>query len=255
MNRTVVTPGYLPQSHVQGSHPPQSRSDAPWPPEAPGVSTRALDTLRFCTFRLRSVLIPQIRRATDVLLGSAGLILMLPITAIVGALIKLDDGGHIMFCQMRVGKDGRTFRCWKFRSMSMDAELRRQELVKDQDSVGVVRFKMSADPRTTRVGRFIRRLSLDELPQLWNVVRGDMSLVGPRPPIPEEVCKYDPHTWGRLDVRPGLTCIWQISGRSIIPFHQQVVMDLDYIQRQSLLLDWGILLKTIPAVLTARGAC
>ena len=138
--------------------------------------------------------------------------------------------------------------------MFVDAEQRKQELLAENDMDGGTTFKMKRDPRITRVGRFIRKASIDELPQLWNVFVGDMSLVGPRPPVPREVANYTAYDRQRLMVKPGITCIWQVSGRSDIPFEEQVGLDIKYIVGRSLRMDVGLLLRTIPAVLFARGA-
>jgi lipopolysaccharide/colanic/teichoic acid biosynthesis glycosyltransferase len=143
---------------------------------------------------------------------------------------------------------------WKFRSMYIDADARLKEIMAQNEMSGGVIFKMKNDPRIIPVGRFIRKASIDELPQLWNVLKGDMSLVGPRPALPSEVNQYSLQDRQRLEVIPGITCIWQVSGRSDIPFPQQVQLDVQYIQSQSLLLDIKLLLKTIPAVLLSRGA-
>src|SRR5262249_4161617 len=154
----------------------------------------------------------------------------------------------------RVGRHGRRFTMCKFRSMVPNAEaLKAQLLVRNEMADGII-FKIRRDPRVTRVGRLIRKLSLDELPQLFNVLRGDMSLVGPRPPVPSEVARYDPAHRRRLSARPGITCLWQVSGRNEIDFSGQVRLDVQYIERQTLGLDVVILLRTIPAVLTGRGA-
>lgn len=138
--------------------------------------------------------------------------------------------------------------------MFVDAEQRKQELQAENEMDGGTTFKMKRDPRITRVGRFIRKASIDELPQLWNVFVGDMSLVGPRPPVPQEVANYSAYDRQRLMVKPGITCIWQVSGRSDIPFDEQVGLDIKYIVGRSLRMDVGLLLRTIPAVLFARGA-
>jgi lipopolysaccharide/colanic/teichoic acid biosynthesis glycosyltransferase len=143
---------------------------------------------------------------------------------------------------------------WKFRSMYTDAEERKKELMARNEMAGGVLFKMKDDPRVTRVGRVIRKTSIDELPQLWNVLKGDMSLVGPRPPVPQEVDEYSLSDRRRLEVIPGITCIWQVSGRSDIPFDQQVELDVQYIQSQSFWTDIKILLKTVPALLFGTGA-
>lgn len=194
------------------------------------------------------------KRSFDIFITTIALILLSPLLLTVALLIRLDSKGSIFFSQLRVGKGGKEFKMWKFRSMYIDAEKRKQELMKKNEMQGGVLFKLKQDPRVTRVGRILRKFSIDELPQLWNVWRGDMSLVGPRPPLPNEVQEYTCHQRKRLEVTPGITCIWQVSGRSDIPFHQQVEMDLEYIRNQSLTYDLIILLRTVPAVLKARGA-
>jgi lipopolysaccharide/colanic/teichoic acid biosynthesis glycosyltransferase len=173
------------------------------------------------------------------------------VTAIV---IKLTDGGPIFFWQVRIGQWGREFPFPKFRSMVVNAEHLKDKLLEKNDHGSGVTFKMKRDPRVTGIGRIIRRFSIDELPQLWCVLRGDMSLVGPRPPVPREVARYTLLDRRRLDVKPGLTCIWQVSGRSTIPFAEQVNLDVKYVESQSFGLDIKLLLKTIPAILTGRGA-
>ncbi len=195
-----------------------------------------------------------LKRAMDCIGAGVGLLLLSPLFAVIAILIKLESAGPVLFSQTRIGKDGEEFRCWKFRSMFRDAEQRKQELMQQNEMAGGVTFKMKHDPRVTRVGRFIRKASIDELPQLWNVFNGDMSLVGPRPPVPQEVAQYSAHERQRLAVKPGITCIWQVSGRSDIPFNEQVLMDIEYIQSRSLWLDISLLLRTIPAVLLARGS-
>lgn len=191
----------------------------------------------------------------DVTLGAAALVALIPFFLVVAALIKLSDpGGPVLFWQTRVGKHGRHFAFPKFRSMKVDAEAEIEQLAGENLNDGSITFKMEDDPRVTRLGRVIRKASLDELPQLWCVLTGEMSLVGPRPPLPREVARYSSAQRRRLDVVPGLTCIWQVSGRSNIPFDGQVVMDVEYIETQSLWLDLKLLLKTIPAVLNGRGA-
>ncbi len=193
------------------------------------------------------------KRIIDVIGAGVGLILLAPLFGLIAAAIKLDSPGSVFFTQTRVGKDGRHFRFYKFRSMCSDAEYLRKSIEHLNEVSGPV-FKTRNDPRITAVGALLRRFSLDELPQLINVVKGDMSLVGPRPPLPEEVEDYEPWQMQRLSVTPGLTCIWQVSGRSDIPFDRWVEMDLEYIRRRSLLLDLKLLLLTIPAVISGRGA-
>jgi len=195
-----------------------------------------------------------LKRFLDIAVSIAMLILLTPLFAIVAACIKLTDGGRILFWQTRVGQWGREFPFPKFRSMREDAEKVKAELAAQNVHQTGVTFKMKKDPRITAIGRIIRKLSIDELPQLWCVLKGDMSLVGPRPPIPSEVAQYTLRDRRRLDVIPGLTCIWQISGRSDIPFDKQVELDFQYIDNQSFWEDLKILLKTIPAVLLGRGA-
>lgn len=194
------------------------------------------------------------KRSFDIIITTIALILLSPLFLIVALSIRLDSKGPVFFSQLRVGKGGKEFKIWKFRSMYVDAEQRQQELMKKNEMQGGVLFKIKQDPRVTRVGKILRKFSIDELPQLWNVWRGDMSLVGPRPPIPSEVQEYNCYQRKRLEVTPGITCIWQISGRSDIPFPQQVELDLIYIHNQSLRCDLIILLRTVPAVLRARGA-
>lgn len=199
-----------------------------------------------------------LKRAMDVTLSTAALVVLAPVFLLIALAIKLEDGGPVFFSQTRVGKNGRHFRFWKFRSMCVDAEARREELKAQAQQEAVsdrLRFKMSADPRVTRVGRVLRRFSLDELPQLLNVLAGDMSLVGPRPPIPEEVAQYAPRHLRRLEVEQGITCLWQVSGRNLLSFEQQVELDIEYARRRSLALDVLLLARTIPAVLSGRGAC
>jgi lipopolysaccharide/colanic/teichoic acid biosynthesis glycosyltransferase len=193
------------------------------------------------------------KRAMDVVLVLIGLLLLSPLLLLVALAIKLYDRGPVFFSQVRVGKGGREFKFWKFRSMCVDAEAKKAKLVEESDPE-LVRFKMERDPRITPIGRFIRRTSIDELPQLWNVLVGDMAIVGPRPPVPSEVARYTRHQHKRLDLEQGLTCVWQVEGRSLIPFEQQVEMDLQYGRDRNLLLDISLIARTIPAVLSGRGA-
>jgi exopolysaccharide biosynthesis polyprenyl glycosylphosphotransferase len=195
------------------------------------------------------------KRLFDLVVSVLLLVLLSPVLAFLALLVKSEDGGPIIFAQTRVGWRGRLFRMYKFRSMCPNAEERLREILPLNVHGKGVTFKMKNDPRLTRVGKWMRRLSLDELPQLFNVVKGDMSLVGPRPPLPREVDQYSMADRRRLEAIPGLTCFWQIGGRSEIDFKEQVHLDVLYIQSQSLWLDLKILLKTIPAVLSGRGAC
>jgi exopolysaccharide biosynthesis polyprenyl glycosylphosphotransferase len=195
----------------------------------------------------------MLKRTLDVAVASLLLLIALPIVGMIALLIKLTSGGNVLFRQTRCGLNGRFFTLYKFRTMVEDAEERRRELMHLNEMNGPV-FKLRSDPRVTAFGRFLRRFSLDELPQLWNVVRGDMSLVGPRPPIPEEVAKYQRWQRRRLAMKPGLTCLWQVSGRNDLDFDRWMQLDLEYIDSWSPTLDFKILLKTIPAVLSGKGA-
>ncbi len=194
-----------------------------------------------------------LKRALDTAGAFLGLLLLFPLLLIVAALVKLTSRGPVFFTQERVGLRGRLFRLAKFRTMVADAEERLDELQEMNEADGPV-FKIRNDPRVTPLGRFLRRSSIDELPQLWCVLKGEMSMVGPRPPIPSEVAKYEIWQRRRLSMRPGLTCLWQVSGRSELGFDTWMKLDLQYIDNWSLGLDLRILLKTIPAVLTGKGA-
>ncbi len=194
-----------------------------------------------------------IKRTYDVLGSAVLLLLAAPVMGLVALAIKLEDGGPVLFRQTRVGLRGEDFQCLKFRSMVLDAEARLAELAAANEGSGPL-FKMAHDPRITRVGRFIRRFSLDELPQIWNALRGDMSLVGPRPALPTEVAQYDSDTRRRLDVRPGLTGLWQVSGRSNLSWDDTVRLDLYYVDNWSLIQDLMILFRTARAVVGSSGA-
>jgi len=196
-----------------------------------------------------------VKRAFDIIASLVALILFGPLFLLIGLLIKIEDGGPVIFQQTRVGKFGREFKMYKFRSMCLDAETRLPELLKKNQHREGVTFKIKNDPRLTRCGKWLRTFSLDELPQFFNVLRGDMSLVGPRPPLPREVARYTLADRRRLAAKPGITCFWQISGRSEIDFSGQVKLDVDYIETRNFLVDVTILAKTVPAVLSAKGAC
>jgi exopolysaccharide biosynthesis polyprenyl glycosylphosphotransferase len=196
-----------------------------------------------------------IKRLFDIFASVAFLILLSPLLTFIALLIKLEDRGPILFAQSRVGKFGKHFKMYKFRSMRVDAEQRLQELLKQNGHATGVTFKMKNDPRITRVGKFIRKYSLDELPQFVNVLKGEMSMVGPRPPVPREVALYTLKDRQRLAVTPGLTCFWQIGGRANIDFPEQVQLDVQYIESQNFWLDLWICIKTVPAVVLGRGAC
>ncbi len=194
------------------------------------------------------------KRALDLVGSFAALLVLSPVFLVVAILIKLEDRGPIFFRQIRVGRHGREFGMFKFRSMRVDAEARLKELLAKNEHTNGITFKIKNDPRITRIGRFIRKYSIDELPQFYNVFRGDMSLVGPRPPVPREVALYSLADRRRLAVKPGITCIWQVSGRAGIDFPGQVQLDVRYIESRSLREDIKILLKTVPAVLSGDGA-
>lgn len=190
-----------------------------------------------------------LKRIMDIVGSLVGIVLTLPIMVIVALLIKLEDPrGPILFSQERNGVYPKTFRMYKFRSMYVDAEERLQELLHLNEQTGPA-FKIKDDPRITKIGKFIRKTSLDELPQLINILKGDMSIVGPRPAIPREVALYNEHQMQRLLVKPGLTCIWQVSGRNHIGFDDWVELDIQYIKTRNLWLDFKLILKTIPALL------
>lgn len=195
-----------------------------------------------------------IKRLMDVVFSAIALIVLSPIMLIVAVAIKLEDiKGPILFSQERVGYLGKKFKMYKFRSMYVDAEERLHEIQHLNEQTGPV-FKMKDDPRITKVGKFIRKTSLDELPQLINILKGEMSIVGPRPALLREVVQYNDYQKQRLLVKPGLTCIWQVSGRNNIGFDEWVELDLEYIENQSLGLDIKLILQTIPALLGDRNA-
>jgi exopolysaccharide biosynthesis polyprenyl glycosylphosphotransferase len=194
-----------------------------------------------------------LKRVLDLAASMAALTVLSPVFLVAGLMVKCTSRGPMFFRQNRVGLNGRVFILYKFRSMYQDAEARRAALEDRNEMSGPV-FKIKDDPRITAVGKWIRRFSIDELPQFWNVLRGDMSLVGPRPPIPEEVKKYERWQRRRLSMKPGITCLWQVSGRNGVAFEDWMRLDLAYIDTWSLRLDVQILLRTVPVVLTARGA-
>lgn len=195
-----------------------------------------------------------LKRLFDVVVAASMLILLAPLFGLVALAIWWHDRGPVLFWQTRVGRHGSEFRFPKFRSMVLNAEEIKAQLMAQNVHGEGVTFKLERDPRVTPVGRIIRKLSIDELPQLWCILKGQMSLVGPRPPLPSEVERYTLSDRRRLEVTPGLTCTWQVSGRSDIPFERQVQLDVEYIRSQSLWLDLRILLATVPAVLAGRGA-
>jgi exopolysaccharide biosynthesis polyprenyl glycosylphosphotransferase len=232
------------------------------PERTPGHASepRTVDELRIAT-----VIAPQIevvqrgpfatraKRLFDVFLVFTAIVLLAPMLVVVALAVKLTSDGPVLFSQVRVGKGGRLFRFYKFRSMVTNAEALKLGLMPQNEKDGPI-FKMQRDPRVTKVGRFLRKYSIDELPQLLNVLNGDMSLVGPRPPVPSEVVQYEEWQLRRLSVTPGLTCIWQTSGRSRTTFDEWMRMDLQYIDNWSFWLDLKLIAKTFKAVIDADGA-
>ncbi|WP_019007120.1 sugar transferase [Cohnella laeviribosi] len=194
-----------------------------------------------------------LKRIADICGSTLLLVLLSPLFLAIAIWIKLDSKGPVFFRQQRVGKNGVPFLMIKFRSMYEEAETMKGELAAANEANGPV-FKMKNDPRVTRIGKFLRKYSLDELPQLWNVLKGEMSLIGPRPPLPQEVAQYTNYHWRRMDVLPGMTGLWQVSGRSDLDFESWVDLDIYYIERWSLALEMRILLKTIPVVIKGTGA-
>ena len=193
-----------------------------------------------------------LKRFFDIVVAAAGLLILSPLIGVVALLVKLTSPGPVIYRQSRCGLNGRRFTFYKFRSMVEDADQLKPQL--EHLSEREIAFKLSRDPRVTRVGRWIRKFSIDELPQLYNVLRGDMSIVGPRPPLPEEVEQYERWQRRRLRMRPGLTCLWAVSGRDHIDFNAWMRLDISYIENWSLKLDWSIIVRTIPHVLAGRGA-
>lgn len=194
------------------------------------------------------------KRLQDIILSILALVVLFPVLMIIALVIVIDSPGESpIFVQTRVGLNGRKFQFYKFRTMRPDAEKYLESLLSRNEMTGPV-FKIKNDPRITRVGKFLRRTSMDELPQLWNVLKGDMSLVGPRPALPRETEQYDEHAWKRTAVLPGLTCYWQIQPkRNSLPFEQWLALDLKYIEERSFLVDWKILFGTVSAVLHMDG--
>jgi exopolysaccharide biosynthesis polyprenyl glycosylphosphotransferase len=194
------------------------------------------------------------KRLFDIVGAGLGLVLLSPLFLIIALLMKIEEPkGPIIFKQTRVGKDGKEFNMYKFRSMVVNAEAMLDSLIYLNETTGAM-FKMKNDPRITKLGRFIRKTSIDELPQLWNVLRGDMSLVGPRPPLPREVKEYTTYDFQRLFVIPGCTGLWQISGRSNLGFHEMVELDMEYIRKRSTLFDLSIILKTFKVFFDGKDA-
>jgi lipopolysaccharide/colanic/teichoic acid biosynthesis glycosyltransferase len=197
---------------------------------------------------------PAWKRAVDIFGATVGLVVLGPFFLLIGLAVAIESPGGPIFRQVRVGKGGRTFVCWKFRTMRRDAEEMKAGLMALNEANGHI-FKMKNDPRRTRLGILLRKTSIDELPQLWNVFRGDMSLVGPRPPVPSEVARYSERELGRLVVEPGITGLWQVTLRGRHDFADMVQLDLDYAARRSPALDAAILVRTVSAVVRGEGSC
>jgi lipopolysaccharide/colanic/teichoic acid biosynthesis glycosyltransferase len=194
-----------------------------------------------------------LKRSFDLVASLFGLLLILPLLPFIVMLIKLETPGPIFFKQLRVGYRGRMFHCYKFRSMAVDAEAQKEHMQHLNEATGAA-FKIKDDPRITGVGRFLRRSSLDEFPQLFSVFTGDMSIVGPRPQIPSEVQDYTPEHARRLLVKPGLTCLWQVSGRSHLDFLEWMELDQKYVSQAGFRMDFHVLTRTLPAVIERKGA-
>lgn len=194
------------------------------------------------------------KRCIDVLLSLSGLIILAPLLFLVSILIKLESKGNVIFVQDRIGLNGKSFKMYKLRSMVSNAEDLKKDLMNHNDMKGPM-FKMKHDPRITKVGKFIRKTSIDELPQLINVLKGDMSLVGPRPSLPSEVEKFEDWMMERLKVKPGLTCIWQVSGRNNIGFEEWMKLDIKYVKERNMLLDLKLIFKTFFVLFGDEHAC
>ena len=194
-----------------------------------------------------------VKRIFDIFFSALALIILSPVFLIIAIAIKLDDGGPVFYVSERVGKYRKTFKFYKFRSMCINADEVLQNIL-DKNETGGTIFKIKEDPRITKIGKFLRRTSLDELPQLYNILKGEMSFVGPRPPLPREVENYTDFSMQRLSVKGGLTCYWQINGRSLLDFNQMVKLDIKYIEERGFLTDLKILFLTVPCVLKGSGA-
>ncbi len=240
MNLRILAPEQL---HKDGAAPAASKTFKP----------QIIDTATVVPAPTAPESYYVVQRIVDVALASTALLFLLLPCAVIALVIKLESRGPVLFRQKRVGQDGEEFWFYKFRSMVADAEARRNALMQMNEASGPL-FKIKNDPRITRVGRFIRKYSLDELPQLLNVLAGEMSLVGPRPALPAEVSQYNVRQRARLSVKPGITGLWQVSGRSDLSFERSVELDIEYVTRQSMLLYFRIIVMTVPAVLKGRGA-
>ena len=205
-------------------------------------------------YRKENLLYNISKRSLDIMASLVGLIILSPVVLVVAILIKLESKGPIIFSQKRIGLNGKEFKMYKFRSMVQNAEELKEKLQKQNEMSGPM-FKMKNDPRVTKVGKFIRKTSIDELPQLINVLKGDMSLVGPRPSLPKEVQNFEGWMLRRLDVKPGLTCYWQVSGRNNIDFEDWMKLDIKYVEERSFWLDIKLIFKTVKVLFGDRNAC
>jgi lipopolysaccharide/colanic/teichoic acid biosynthesis glycosyltransferase len=203
--------------------------------------------------RCKRLMYPALKSAADVLIAAIGAVLLAPLFLVIAAAIKLDSPGPVIFCQKRVGLNGKVFVMYKFRTMAEDSDVKLAELHKQNMMTGHM-FKIKDDPRITRVGKVLRKTSLDEFPQLFNVLKGDMSLVGPRPPLVWEFSRYEGWHSMRLAVKPGMTGLWQISGRNSIQFSEMVMLDFRYIRERSFLFDLKLILRTLPLLLGDKNA-
>jgi lipopolysaccharide/colanic/teichoic acid biosynthesis glycosyltransferase len=225
---------------------PGTPSRLPSPSQSPATDATVADITDPFGYRVT-------KRAFDLIVGSGILLLLLPVIPLVALMIRFDSEGPVFYRQQRIGMGGRPFRFYKFRSMRADSDRLRADLEGRNELTGPV-FKIKNDPRVTAVGQFLRRSSLDEIPQIFNVLKGDMSIVGPRPALPGEVARYEAWHRRRLDVKPGITCLWQVAGRSHVDFDEWMRLDIEYMSRRSLRTDVAIFVKTIPAVIARRGA-
>ena len=246
--------GTHPHGYANGHARPRNGAHGAWvQPRVSAANAAGAPVLPFETPVPEGAYLRYGKRAFDVLGALVLLVIAAPVLLLLAILIKVESAGPVFYRSTRIGRGGRPFTFYKLRSMVKDADRHQHKLAHMNEADGPV-FKIARDPRITRIGRILRSTSLDEVPQFYNVLIGDMSLVGPRPPIPKEVAQYEPWQLRRLDVRPGITCLWQISGRSRIGFQEWMRLDLEYIRHQSLALDLKILLRTIPAVLSREGA-
>ena len=240
-----------PGGFTNGHARPRLAAPTSW--RAPAGTSTFPAVLPFETPASQGLYLRAGKRLIDLIGAALALVVLAPVILVLASIVRATSRGPVFYRSKRIGRGGCEFTFYKLRSMVKDADMKREHLNHLNEADGPV-FKIARDPRITPIGRFMRTTSLDEVPQFWNVLRGDMSLVGPRPPIPEEVAQYEPWQLCRLDVRPGLTCLWQISGRSRIGFQEWMRLDLEYIRHRSLRLDLKILVRTIPAVLSREGA-